>query len=136
MQHWNSGRCAPVSGNSEFMGIRRIRQHIRYLGSRSVQYGAPCGQRTVRLPGIGLQQTTMDLWGEIVACDVMQQLAVVAPDHAEYRITQPCSTLNDRVAYWLGIRRRPTNDVQDSARRSLMFERFNSLALLQLRFIE
>ena len=66
----------------------------------------------------------------------MKQIAVVPPDYAEHGLAQPRGTFDNRVEHRLGIRRRPADDVENFAGRSLMFERFGNFALLRLHLIE
>src|SRR5215468_7959977 len=66
----------------------------------------------------------------------LQKIAIIQKDEAEHGLAQPRGTLNNRIEHWLGICRRPGDDVKHLARRGLMFQRLGELALLCLHLVE
>src|SRR5262249_33469198 len=113
-------RSSPIPGQSQLVAVLRIGKHIAYMSYPAVQYGAPCRDRAVGPLGVSLENLIEDIVCEIIACRVVKQFTIIAPDDPVRRVAQTHSAFDDCVKDWLNIRRCSTDEIEHLARRGLM----------------
>src|SRR5579862_6381302 len=100
----------------------------------ATQYRPASSGQTVRRLGVGFGDIRERFRGQVVAGGVMLELAIKEPDHTERGVTQTRSALDNGIKDWLGIGRRPADNVEHLAGRRLLLQRLAEIisALPQL----
>jgi hypothetical protein len=112
-----------------------VRQDVRDVNDPAFEDGSPDRGLPTRQVGVPLHDLN-ELRGRPVGSRLPIEFAVRSEDGALVGAAEPHRAFDERFQHGLEIERRAADDLQDLARRGLLFQRLGQLAIAGLEFLE